>query len=257
MGSERGVAGSVIHCEKLTKHFGSHQAVNDVSFSVGRGEICAVLGPNGAGKSTLIRLLTGLLRPDAGTATIAGWNVSARSLQLRRLIGVVPENLALPPELTIEEHLQLTGPIYGIDDAETRVRSGQILQLLDLADKGKTLAREGSHGMRKKTALAMALLHNPSVLILDEPFEGIDPASSESIRVLLKTISERGITVLFTSHILPLVDRLATHLILIRAGEVVHDSPASHLTRTAEQLYFELVEAPAVIDLEWLHSRPL
>jgi len=237
----------------VSKHFGERTVLDQVSFEVQAGELCALLGPNGAGKSTLLRILTGLLPPDAGEAVVGGLPVAGSPAELRRKIGVVPENLALFPELTIEEHLSMSGPIYGLDKQTTRERSEQLLQTLGIYETRHTFAKECSHGMRKKTALAMALLHNPPVLFLDEPFEGVDPVSSETLRHLLESMASRGITVLLTSHILSLVDRVAQRLMLLREGKLVWNSLVSELPGgSAETLYFDLVETPATEELPWL-----
>jgi ABC-2 type transport system ATP-binding protein len=246
----------VIACSALTKRFAQRTAVDKLTFEIAPGEICSILGPNGAGKSTLIRMLCGLLAPDGGSCTVAGYDPTKQTHELRKNIGVVPDNLALLPELTIEEQLSMSGPIYGLDRSTTHTRTEQLLRLFELWDKRRTFARECSHGMRKKTALAMALLHNPPVLILDEPFEGIDPASAETIRLLLKAVAGRGITILLTSHILSLVDRISDRVIMIRDGRLAWNSTVAELPRTAEALYFELVEPPIFGDLEWLHSPP-
>jgi ABC-2 type transport system ATP-binding protein len=159
------------------------------------------------------------------------------------------------PELTIEEHLSMSGPIYGLHRGDTLRRAAELLDFLGLASKRRTFARECSHGMRKKTALAMALLHNPDVLILDEPFEGVDPASAETIRLLLQAVASRGITILLTSHILSLVERISHRLLLMREGRFVLDSPMAELGHeSAERAYFELVETPVFRDMEWLYS---
>jgi ABC-2 type transport system ATP-binding protein len=237
----------------VSKRFAERTVLDQVSFEVQAGELCALLGPNGAGKSTLLRILTGLLPPDAGEAVVGGLPVAGSPAELRRKIGVVPENLALFPELTIEEHLYMSGPIYGLDKHTTRERSKQLLQTLGIYETRHTFAKECSHGMRKKTALAMALLHNPPVLFLDEPFEGVDPVSSETLRQLLESMASRGITVLLTSHILSLVDRVAQRLMLLREGKLVWNSLVSELPGgSAETLYFDLVETPATEELPWL-----
>lgn len=249
---------SPFHCRQVTRRFGSLTAVDNVSLDVPSGEICSILGPNGAGKSTLLRLLCGLARPDTGTISVAGFDPAhpATQLEFRRRIGVVPENLALLPELTIEEHLRLTGPIYGLDTPTSRSRSEELLQALALSAKRHTYARECSHGMRKKTALAIALLHNPAVLMLDEPFEGVDPASVEVIRRLLEAAARRGVTILLTSHILSLVDRISSRIILLRDGRILHNAPSSEMTHAnVEELYFELVEQPSAPELPWLGSQ--
>ena len=247
-----------ISCRQVFRRFGPLAAVDGISFEVSPGEICSILGPNGAGKSTLIRMLCGLAVPDDGDVNVAGYDPANNNTRLafRKRIGVVPENLALLPELTIEEHLQLTGPIYGLDRHTSRSRTEELLDALALSDKRHTYARECSHGMRKKTALAMALLHNPPVLMLDEPFEGIDPASVEVIRQLLHSASRRGVTILLTSHILSLVDRISDRIILMRNGRILWNSPAGDLEHSSvEAMYFELVEPPAIRELPWLGSQ--
>jgi ABC-2 type transport system ATP-binding protein len=245
----------VIHCSDITKTFDDLVAVDHVSFQIQSG-ICALLGPNGAGKSTLVKVLTGLLPPDSGEVRIAGLNVKTQSLQLRRRIGVVPEDLGLFDSLTIQEHLELAGPIYGLSSAETRDRTDSLLRVLGLDDARDTLLDECSHGMRKKTALALALLHNPQVLFLDEPFEGIDPVASKTIQDLLRAVAGRGIAVFLTSHILSIVDRLATEIMMIRKGKIVWNSTAQAVSRPLEEVYFELVESAPLEDLTWLRSSP-
>jgi ABC-2 type transport system ATP-binding protein len=243
----------MITCRNLTKTFGSFSAVDNVSFSVDSG-ICALLGPNGAGKSTLMGMLTGLSIPTSGDALVAGLDVRRQPLQVKQIAGIVPEHLGLFDSLTVEEHLALCGPIYGLTQEQTSTRAEQLLRVLGLEHGRETFLDQCSHGMRKKTALAMALLHNPRVLFLDEPFEGIDPVTAKSIRDLLTTIAGRGVTVFFTSHILSIVDLLATQIMMIRAGNIVWNSVTTDLTQPLEELYFELVEAPRTEDLAWLGS---
>ncbi len=228
--------------------------MDHVELEVPAGGIFAFLGPNGAGKSTVVKMLTGLLQPDAGEATVAGFRVAQQSLELRRTVGVLPENLGLFDALTVEEHLSLCGPIYGLGGRETRLRAEQLLRALQLEDGRDTFANQCSYGMRKKTALAMALLHNPRVLFLDEPFEGIDPITSKTIRDLLFTLSKRGVTIFLTSHILSIVERLATRIAVIVDGRIVWNSEASELPRSLEEHYLGLVEAPRVEELPWLGS---
>jgi ABC-2 type transport system ATP-binding protein len=240
-----------IETRDAVKRYGEFTAVDHVSIAVDSG-ICALLGPNGAGKSTLLKMLTGLLPFDAGSAAICGLDVGAKSIAVRRIIGVMPEDLGLFDSLTVQEHLDLCGAVYGIAKNETRDRSAALLRVLRLDPARDIFIDQCSNGMKKKTALAMALLHNPRVLFLDEPFEGIDPVSARTIHDLLTAIARRGTTVFFTSHILSIVDRLAERIVMIRAGKIVWDSQAKEDARPLDEIYFDLVEAPPHEDLPWL-----
>jgi ABC-2 type transport system ATP-binding protein len=245
----------MLHCQEVGKRFGEFVALDNISFDL-KGGIGVLLGPNGAGKSTLLKILTGLLTPDRGSVTIAGCDVAADPLRVKRMIGVLPEDLGLFDSLTIEEHLELCGPVYGLTRGVTRERTAALLRILGL-EKGRfTYLDQCSHGMRKKTALAMALLHNPRVLMLDEPFEGIDPVSSVTIRDLLIAVSKRGIAVFLTSHALAMIPQLATEIMMIRGGRMVFHSAAAELERPLDELYFDLVETPQQEDLPWLRSTP-
>jgi ABC-2 type transport system ATP-binding protein len=244
----------MISCRNLTRRFGEFTAVDGLNFEVSEGAICAFLGPNGAGKSTTVKMLTGLLAPTSGEVEVCGINVQADPLEIKRRIGVLPEDLGLFDDLTVEEHLLLTGGVYGVDRQETRSRTDQLLHALSLGHGRNTFAVSCSHGMRKKTAFAMALLPNPRVLFLDEPFEAIDPVTSKIMRGLLESVSRRGVTVFLTSHILQVVEQIATQLVMIRKGKIVWDSPTGELPQSLEQHYFDLVEAPVVEELKWLGS---
>jgi ABC-2 type transport system ATP-binding protein len=246
----------LISCRHLTRRFGAFTAVDDLTFSVAPGAICAFLGPNGAGKSTTVKMLTGLLPPTSGEVEVCGLNAAAKPLELKRRIGVLPEDLGLFDDLTVEEHLLLTGSVYRLDKETTRARTAELLHALSLEHGRHTFAASCSHGMRKKTAFAMALLPNPQVLFLDEPFEAIDPVTSKIMRDLLQSAARRGITVFLTSHILPVAEEIATQLIMLRKGKIVWDSPVTELPQALEQHYFDLVEAPEVEELKWLGSSP-
>jgi len=244
----------LISSRNLSRRFGEFTAVDNVSFEVPSGGICALLGPNGAGKSTLMKMLTGLLAPTSGEAFVAGYDVRKEPLAVKHAAGILPESLGLFDALTIDEHLLLSGPIYGLTHAETRRRAAQLLHALSLEEGRDTFLNQCSQGMRKKTALALALLHNPRVLFLDEPFEGVDPVTADTIRNLLAAIAGRGVTIFLTSHILSIVNRLADQILVIRGGRVVWQSAASDLPQSLEEVYFGLVEASTVDDLPWLGS---
>lgn len=244
----------MISCRQITRRFGDFTAVDNLSFDVAPGAICAFLGPNGAGKSTTVKMLTGLLSSSRGEAEVCGLDVRLRPAEVKRCIGVLPEDLGLFDDLSVEEHLSLTGSIYGLDRHTTRSRTDQLLRALGLEHGRNTFARSCSHGMRKKTSFAMALLPNPQVLFLDEPFEAIDPVTSKIMRDLLQSAARRGVTVFFTSHVLSAVEQIATQLIMIRKGRIVWDTPASEAPESLEQHYFDLVETPVAEDIEWLGS---
>ena len=245
----------MISCRDLTRRFGGFTAVDRLTLDVAGGTICAFLGPNGAGKSTTVKMLTGLLAPTSGEALVCGLNVAKDPVAVKRRIGVLPEDLGLFDDLTVEEHLLLTGQIYGLSRDTTRARAEQLLSALSLAHGRDTFAAHCSHGMRKKTAFAMALLPNPEALFLDEPFEAIDPVTSKMIRDLLVTAAGRGVTVFLTSHILSVVERIANQFVMIRGGKMVWNSSSRDLPRSLEDLYFDLAEEPVTEDLDWLGLR--
>ncbi|HSB61651.1 MAG TPA: ABC transporter ATP-binding protein, partial [Vicinamibacteria bacterium] len=178
--------------EGLTKVFRDQTAVDHLSFRVGRGRFFGFLGPNGAGKSTTIKILTGLLRPTAGDAVIEGRRLSQDLLGVKRVIGVLPEELPLYERLTGEEYLHFAGRMHGLTRAETARRTAELLEFLSLADDRGKLIVDYSHGMKKKTSLAAALLPAPKLLFLDEPFEGIDAIASRQIKDLLAAFVKNG-----------------------------------------------------------------
>ncbi len=242
----------MISCHSLTRRFGEFTAVDNLSLEVPQGTICACLGANGAGKSTTVRMLTGLLAPTSGDATVCGVSVTRDSIELRRRIGVLPEDLGLFEDLSVEEHLQLTADVYGIAQAAAKIRIEQLISALRLTAARRRFAGRCSHGTRKKTALAMALLPNPQALFLDEPFEAIDPVTSRTMRDILVAAAARGITVFLTSHILPVAEEIATQLVIIREGRVVLNSSARELAGSLEQAYFALAEPAQTVSLGWL-----
>ena len=245
----------MISCRDLTRRFGDFTGVDRLTLEVAKGTICAFLGPNGAGKSTTIKMLSGLLAPTSGEAKVCGLNVAHDPLAIKRKIGVLPENLGLFDDLTVEEHLLLTGQIYGLPRGVTLKRIEQLLQALSLEQGRDTFASECSHGMRKKTAFGMALLPNPEVLLLDEPFEAIDPVTSRIMHEVLVKAARRGTTVFLTSHILSVAERIANQFVIVRGGKMVWNSLAEELPRSLEELYLEMAESPMTEELEWLGSE--
>jgi ABC-2 type transport system ATP-binding protein len=244
-----------IETHDLSRKFGELRAVDGINLQISRGTIFGFLGPNGAGKSTTVGMLTGLLRPTTGDALISGLSILAAPLEVKKRIGVLPENLALFTALTIWEHLMLVGPVYGLTRQETERRGEELLKYLDLWQGRHTYVDEASHGMRKKCSLAMALIHNPAVLFLDEPFEGIDPVSSRHIKDLLILMSSKGTTVFLTSHVLEIVERLVDSFAIIVAGEIVCQQTMTETNRrdqSLETLFLEHVGGYQPAELEWI-----
>jgi ABC-2 type transport system ATP-binding protein len=222
-----------IETANLTRDFGKFRAVNELNLRVAAGRFYGFLGPNGAGKSTTIKMLTGLLAPSAGTVRILGEEVSdpERALAVKRRIGVVPENLALFDNLTAREYLTFIGRMYLLPRETVRTRCDELLTMMDLAHEEKKLTMEFSHGMKKKLALAAALIPNPELLFLDEPFEGVDAVASRVLRDTLKQCVGRGATVFLTSHILEIVEKLCTDVGIIAQGKLVHQGTMEELHR--------------------------
>lgn len=244
-----------VETHNLTKNFGGLFAVRNLNLQIPKGTIFGFLGPNGSGKSTTVKMLTGLLKPTAGEALIAGTSILSSPLKVKKMIGVLPEDLALFDSLTIWEHLTMSGPVYGLSRQETENRAEQLLNYLDLWHSRHTYVDQASYGMKKKCSLAMALLHNPQVLFLDEPFEGIDPVSSRNIKDLLLLMAGKGATVFLTSHILEVVERLVGSFALIVEGEIVCSQTVEETLRsgqTLEDLFFKHVRRDKVAELEWV-----
>jgi ABC-2 type transport system ATP-binding protein len=219
--------------QDLVRVFGEKVAVNHLNLTVPKGEFFGFLGPNGAGKSTTIKMMVGLLRPTAGAVWVAGVNVWQQPLRARALMGVLPEQLNLYERLTGKEFLIFAGHMYGVSGEDIQRRSQELLRVLDLEADADKLIIDYSVGMRKKIALAAALIHNPAVLFLDEPFEGIDPISSRVIRDILHDLTRRGITIFFSSHIMEVVERLCSRVGIINQGVLVAEGTLQELRERA------------------------
>jgi ABC-2 type transport system ATP-binding protein len=244
----------------LKRTFGDFIAVDGIDLTVPRGSLYGFLGPNGAGKSTTIKCLTGLLRPSGGTMTILGLDPVARPEDVKRLVGVMPEDLALFDHLSAAETLAFVGQVHGMDRATLKKRSEELLELMDLTKASGQLVADYSHGMRKKTSLAAALLPAPKLLFLDEPFEGIDAIASRQIKDLLLGYVKHGGTVFLTSHVLDVVERLCDQIGIIHKGRLVAQESLAEMRakvapgETLETIFLELVGASAThaTHLDWL-----
>lgn len=214
-------APNAVETVDLVRQFGDFVAVDKLNLTVSRGSFFGFLGPNGAGKSTTIKMLTGLLAPTSGSVRVLGRDMAAEPLEVKRRIGVVPEDLNLFERLTGAEMLSFTGRMYGLGKTEIALRSPELLDLMDLRNEPKKLIVEYSHGMKKKLSLACALIHRPEILFLDEPFEGIDAIASRTLKDLLSRLTARGLTVFLTSHVLEIVERLCTDIAIISQGKLL------------------------------------
>jgi ABC-2 type transport system ATP-binding protein len=229
----------------LRKSFGAKEAVAGIGLDIARGSLAGLVGPNGAGKTTSLSMMTGLLRPDMGTVTINGVSVWTDPVRAKQVIGVVPAEVRLFERLSGEELLEYSGRLHGLPTAQARERAGQLLDVLDLKDDAKRLVADYSTGMRKKAALGCALIHNPEVLFLDEPLEGVDPVSADVIRRLLKRYAGSGSTVLFSSHVMELVEQVCDHVSIIDKGRIVASGTTDEVRggKTLQQAFIDLVGA--------------
>jgi ABC-2 type transport system ATP-binding protein len=249
-----------IETHQLTRYFDDFCAVDGIDLRVERGTFYGFLGPNGAGKSTTIKMLTGLLAPSRGEMLVLGLNMRdlRESLEVKRRMGVVPEDLALFDNLTAREYLTFVGRMYLLPRDTIRSRIDELLSLLGLQDEEKKLTMEYSHGMKKKLALAAALLPNPDLLFLDEPFEGVDAVTSRVIRDLLAGFVARGSTVFLTSHVLEIVEKLCTHVGIIVKGSLVEQASLEEIRQgsSLEDRFLEKAGADpdASRKLSWLEE---
>lgn len=218
----------------LVRQFGHFTAVDHINLRVERGRFFGFLGPNGAGKSTTIKMLTGLLAVTSGEARVLGHDVQREPMEVKRRIGVVPEDLNLFERLTGAEMLSFTGRMYGLQPAEIAERAQELLALMELDAEPRKLVVEYSHGMKKKLSLACALIHRPEILFLDEPFEGVDAIASRTLKGLLSRLTARGLTVFLTSHVLEIVERLCTDIAIISQGRLVAAGSLDELRRGIE-----------------------
>lgn len=229
----------------LTKVFGEQRAVDDMSLEVPAGSFFGILGPNGAGKTTALSMATGLLRPDLGTARIFGIDVWSDAATAKALVGLLPDGLGMPERLTGLEVLTYLGLLRGLSEDEVRSRALELLEVLELPQDSDKLVIEYSTGMRKKIGLAVALLHAPRLLVLDEPFEAVDPVSAGTIRTILERFVSGGGSVVISSHVMALVEQLCDRVAVINEGAVMAAGPIDDVRdgHTLESAFVRLVGA--------------
>ena len=237
---------AIIQAEDLRKRFGEVEAVAGISFSVQEGELFGFLGPNGAGKTTTIKMLTGLARPDEGTLAIAGIDCSRDPKAAQHLIGVVPDESNLYPELTGFENLCFCAALYGMERARLEARARELLESFGLAAAGNRKFGSYSKGMKRKLAIAAGIIHEPAILFLDEPTTGIDVLSARQIRQLIADLHRRGTTIFLTTHYIEEAERLCQRIAFIVAGRIVS-------TDTTENLLMP-VQGKHMVEISWANT---
>ncbi|MGI5524576.1 ABC transporter ATP-binding protein [Micromonospora sp. CA-259024] len=240
----------------LAKRFDGTIAVAGVDLDVPAGSFYGLLGPNGAGKTTTLSMAVGLLRPDAGSAWVLGHDVWRDPVTAKRLLGVMPDGVRLFDRLTGAELLAYNGLLRGMDPTVVDQRAAELLDVLALGDAGRTLVVDYSAGMKKKIGLACALLHGPRVLVLDEPFEAVDPVSAALIRDILTRYAAGGGTVVFSSHVMEVVERLCSHVAILAGGTINRVGTIGEVRgdRSLEQVFVEVVGGRTATgeELSWL-----
>ena len=235
----------MIEVNNLSKRYGRHLAVRDVSFSVTKGEIIGFLGPNGAGKTTTLRMLTGYLPPSSGSATVAGFDIFRQSIEARKRIGYMPENVPLYDDMRVREYLSFRARIKGLSNSDARRRVSHVIDTCGLETVRRKMIKTLSKGFRQRVGLADALVHQPDLLILDEPTNGLDPIQIRQIRELIKHLALNH-TVLISTHILSEVEMIASRVIIIDGGKIKAADTPIEMQAPAETVTRLLADLPHV-----------
>jgi len=237
----------MIKLDQLTKRFGTQTAVDAISFEIPAGQIVGFLGPNGAGKSTTLKMLAGMIEPTSGTANICGYDLRAQTIDVKRSLGFVPESGAVFESLSGLEYLEMVAALYGIEREAARARIEQFIAFFDLSFATLTdkLLGAYSKGMRRKVVITAALLHNPPVVFFDEPLDGLDANAAVGFKTLIQTLAREGKTIVYSSHILDVVERVCHRVIIIDKGKLLLDGKpeelvAEHQAGTLERLFTQL-----------------
>ena len=245
-----------IEIRDLRKVYGDKAAVDGLTLSVPQGCFFGFLGPNGAGKTTTIKMLMGLAPPTSGSIELLGLPMPARSLDIKKQIGLVPDESMLFDHLTGGEFIEFVGRIYGLDRSTARARADELLDLFELGYMPKKLITEYSKGMRKRVAMAAALIHRPKLFLMDEPFEGVDAVGARLMKDILLDQVRHGATIFLTSHVLEVVERLCERVGIIHEGKLIAEGPMSEMRGAAETLEDAFVRAlgmeHAAETLDWL-----
>ena len=225
----------MIQVENLTKEYGDKKAVDNISFKAEKGEIVGYLGPNGAGKSTTLKMLVGLLQPTSGVISVAGYDAQTKLQELKRQVGYVPEEANLYEHLTLVEHLQLMGRLYHLEEELIADKVIDLVKLFDMEQQANQRITSFSQGMRQKCIIMSALLHNPSVLLLDEPFTNLDVTTVAFLKSLLQRLAKLGKTILYCTHILEVAETLCPRIMIINEGKLIANAPVEELRQQTNQ----------------------
>jgi ABC-2 type transport system ATP-binding protein len=225
----------MIKVQRLTKTYNETEALRSISFSVPAGQVCGYLGPNGAGKSTTVKILTGILQPTSGEAYVAGFDVVQESLEVKKRIGYVPETGAVYSALSANEYLALVGALHDMEPEEVAERCAQMLEMFQIRDAADRRLDTLSKGMRQKVVISAALLHDPEVILFDEPLSGLDANAALMIKEIVRGLADRGKTILYCSHILDVVERLCERVIILDRGEIVADGMITELLSSSNR----------------------
>lgn len=241
----------MLNLKGLTKRYDRFLAVDDLSLEIKPGELFGFLGPNGAGKTTTIKMICGLLQPTSGTVEIGGFDIVAQPIQAKAIIGLVPDTPVLYKKLTGREFVRFVGELYSVDTKTIDRRTSDLLELLDMAQNADDLIETYSHGMRQKTSIMAALIHDPGVVVLDEPTVGLDPRSARVVKDVLRALCKMGKTVFMSTHILEIAERVCDRIAIIDEGKLVAVGSIEQLKAKSEaglvsleDIFLELTGGP-------------
>ena len=238
----------MLEVQRLTKHYGALAAVRDLSFDVRPGEVLGLLGPNGSGKSTTVKMLTGLLRPTSGTVRLDGRDVSTDLQAYKAVLGYVPEEPHLYTYFTGPEYLQLVGRLRRMSETPLNAKIERFLRLLDIYDDRYQTLSSYSKGMRQKVLIAAAVLHDPRIIVLDEPFSGLDVSAARVLKAFVRALAEEGKIVVFSSHMLEVVEQVSSRVVILTDGRTVGHDSVANLRATLQLPSLEAVYAALVPD---------
>lgn len=250
----------MIEIKNLTRRFGHVMAVDGVSLSIPKGQIFGYLGPNGAGKTTTVKMLTGMLQPDAGTATVAGFDIQSDAMEVKRRLGYVPESGAIYQSLTPFEYLEFVGRLYAMDESLIHRKIQEFCIFFQIADHVHQRMTSFSKGMKQKVVIASAMIHNPEVIFLDEPLNGLDANSAVLLKELIRNLAAEGKTIFYCSHILDVVENLCDRVVIIDQGKIVADGSVGELKEmtqrsSLEEVFGKLTQAENLGDVAKAFSK--